>query len=85
MSKAGKQPTGAQRYRCQDGAGTRTSFQLSSRDPGRVPETKRQSVARALNGRGVRATARVRGIATGAVMHALKKQGPRSSRSTRQS
>src|SRR5262249_19592447 len=82
--KAGKQPNGAQRYRCQKAECNRTIFQLDYSDKGRLPETKRQIVNMALNGSGVRDTARVLGIRTGTVMTALKKKGPRSSRSTRQ-
>jgi transposase-like protein len=83
--KAGKQPNGAQRYRCQKAECDRTIFQLAYGDKGRLPEIKRQIVAMALNGSGVRDTARVLGIGTGTVMNELKKKGPRSSRSTRQS
>jgi transposase-like protein len=82
--KAGKQPNGAQRYRCQNAECNRTIFQLASSDTGRLPETKRQVVDLALNGSGVRDTARVLGIATETVMNELKKRGPRSSRSTSQ-
>jgi transposase-like protein len=73
--KAGKQPNGAQRYRCQDVACNRTIFQLDYSDKGRLPETKRQIVDMALNGSGVRDTARVLGIGTGTVVNALKKKG----------
>jgi transposase-like protein len=82
--KAGKQPNGAQRYRCQKAECNRTIFQLAYSDKGRLPETKRQIVDLALNGSGVRDTARVLGIGTGTVMNELKKRGPCSSRSTRQ-
>jgi transposase-like protein len=85
VSKAGKQSNGAQRDRCQNAEGNRTIFQLAYSDKGRLPETTRQSVAMALNGSGVRDTARVLGIATGTVMNELKKRGARSSRSTFQS
>jgi transposase-like protein len=82
--KAGKQPNGAQPYRCQNAECTRTIFQLAYSDKGRLPETKRQIVDMALNGSGVRDTARVLGIGTGTVMKELKKKGPRSSRLTPQ-
>ena len=84
MIKAGKQPNGTQRYRCQNTECNRTIFQLDYSDKGRLPETKRQIVDMALNGSGVRDTARVLGIGTGTVMNELKKRGQRSSRSTRQ-
>jgi len=80
--KAGKQPNGAQCYRCQKAECNRTILQLAYSDKGRLPETKRQIVEMALNGSGVRDTARVLGIGTGTVMKERKKRGPRSSRST---
>jgi transposase-like protein len=75
---------GAQRYRCQTAECNRTIFQLTYSDKGRLPETKRQVVEMALNGSGIRDTARVLGIGTGTVINELKKRGPRLSRSTRQ-
>src|SRR5262245_3384332 len=78
--KAGKQPNGAQRYRCQNAECNRTIFQLAYSDKGRLPETKRQIVDMALNGSGVRDTARVLGSGQGTVMNALKKRGRCSSR-----
>lgn len=79
--KAGKQPNGAQRYRCQQAACRRTIFQVDYSDKGRLPETKRQIVEMALNGSGIRDTARVLGIGTGTVLSELKKKGLRSSQS----
>src|SRR5512143_2179172 len=72
--KAGKQPNGAQRYRCQNSECRRTIFQLDYRDQGRLPGVKRQMVERALNGSGIRDTARVLGIGTGTVLSELKKR-----------
>src|SRR5215471_4162211 len=63
--KAGKQPNGAQRYRCQNAECDRMIFQLAYRDKGRLPEIKRQIVNMALNGSRVRDTARVLGIGIG--------------------
>ena len=74
MIKAGKQPNGAQRYRCQQAACRRTIFQVNYSDKGRLPETKRQIVEMALNGSGIRETARVLGIGTGTVLSELKKR-----------
>jgi len=71
--KAGKQPNGAQRYRCQNETCERTIFQLEYTDKGRLPQTKRQIVDMAMNGSGVRDTARVLGIGTGTVIRELKK------------
>lgn len=80
--KTGKQPNGAQRYRCQNAACLRTIFQLDYCDRGRVPAVKRQIIEMALNGSGIRDTARVLGIGTGTVMTELKKKGLRLARST---
>ena len=81
--KAGTQPNGAQRYRCQNAECHRTIFQLDYHDKGRLPAIKQQIVEMALNGSGIRDTARVLGIGTGTVMNELKKRGLRSSRLTR--
>jgi len=80
--KAGKQPNGAQRYRCRNAECRRTIFQLDYSDQGRLPETKRQIVEMALNGSGVRDTARVLGISTDTVLNELKKRGLHSRRLT---
>ncbi len=77
--KAGKQPNGAQRYRCLNAECSRTIFQLDYRDKGRLPATKRQIVEMALKGSGVRDTARVLGISTDTVIHELKKRDLHSS------
>lgn len=82
--KAGKQPNGAQRYRCRNLDCPRTIFQLDYHDKGRLPDIKRQVVDMALNGSGVRDTARILNISTDTVISELKKNGLRSSRSTRQ-
>jgi len=57
--KAGKQTNGAQRYRCQNEQCTRRIFLLQYRDRGRISEIRRQVVDMALNGGGIRDTARV--------------------------
>jgi insertion element IS1 protein InsB len=56
--KAGKQANGAQRYRCQNGQCERRIFLLQYQDRGRVPDIRRQVVDMAINGSGIRATAR---------------------------
>ena len=73
--KAGKQPNGAQRYRCQSATCSRTIFQLDYSDQGRLPETKRRIIEMACNGSGIRDTARVLGISTDTVLNELKKKG----------
>src|SRR5215208_5279247 len=57
--KAGKQANGTQRYRCQNEQCARLIFLLQYQDRGRVPEIRRQVIDMALNGSGVRDTARV--------------------------
>ena len=71
--KAGKQATGAQRYQCQNGQCARRIFLLQYQDRGRVPEVRRQVVDMALNGSGVRDTARVLRISPTTVIAVLKK------------
>jgi insertion element IS1 protein InsB len=71
--KAGKQATGAQRYQCQNGQCVRWIFLLQYQDRGRVPEVRRQVVDMAINGSGVRDTARVLRISPTTVIAVLKK------------
>ena len=71
--KAGTQATGAQRYQCQNGQCARRIFLLQYQDRGRVPEVRRQVVDMALNGSGVRDTARVLRISPTTVIAIVKK------------
>ena len=71
--KAGKQATGAQRSQCQNRQCARRIFLLQYQDRGRVPEVRRQVVDMALNGSGVRDTARVLRISPTTVIAILKK------------
>jgi transposase-like protein len=73
--KAGKQPHGAQRYRCQNPACPRTIFQLAYVAHGRLPETQRLIVEMARNGSGIRDTARVLRVSPVTVLRVLKKRG----------
>jgi insertion element IS1 protein InsB len=57
--KAGKHSNGAQRYQCQNEQCARRIFLLPYQDRGRVPDVRRQVVDLALNGSGVRDTARM--------------------------
>ena len=57
--KYGRQANGEQRYRCQNPNWERWIFLLQYHDQGRLPEVKRQIVDMALNGSGIRDTARV--------------------------
>ena len=71
--KAGKQANGTQRYRCQNERCERRIFLLQYQDRGRAPEIRRQVVDMALNGSGVRDTARVLRISPTTVIARLKK------------
>jgi insertion element IS1 protein InsB len=71
--KAGKQTNGTQRYRCQNERCTRRIFLLQYRDRGRVPEVRRHVVDLAINGSGIRHTARVLRISPTTVIAILKK------------
>ena len=80
--KAGKQANGTQRYQCQNDRCERRIFLLQYQDRGRIPEVRRQVVDLALNGSGIRDTARVLQISPTTVIAVLKKT-PRTA--TRQS
>jgi IS1 family transposase/transposase-like protein len=71
--KAGKQANGAQRYQCQNGQCARRIFLLQYQDRGRVPEIRHQVVDMAINGSGIRDTARVLRISPTTVIAVLKK------------
>jgi len=71
--KVGKQANGTQRYRCQNGQCARRIFLLQYQDRGRMPEIRRQVVDMALNGSGIRDTARVLRISPTTVIAVLKK------------
>jgi transposase-like protein len=71
--KAGKQANGTQRYQCQNARCERRIFLLQYQDRGRAPEIRRQVVDMALNGSGVRDTARVLRISPTTVIAVLKK------------
>src|SRR5215207_7158080 len=71
--KAGKQANGTQRYRCQNARCARRIFLLQYQDLGRIPEVRRQVVDMALNGSGIRDTARVLRISPTTVITVLKK------------
>ena len=72
--KYGRQANGEQRYRCNNRACQRRIFLLQYQDKGRVPEVKRQMVDMALNGSGIRDTARVLGVSPTTVITTLKKK-----------
>ena len=70
--KAGKQPHGTQRYRCQHPTGERTIFQLTPVTHGRLPDTQRQIVEMTLNGSGIRDTARVLRVSPVTMLRVVK-------------
>ena len=71
--KAGKQANGTQRYQCQNEQCTRRIFLLQYQDRGRAPEVRRQVIDMAINGSGIRDTARVLRISPTTVIAVLKK------------
>ena len=78
--RAGKQSNGAQRYQCQNGQCARRIFLLQYQDRGRALEIRRQVVDMALNGSGIRDTARVLRISPTTVIAVLKKSRRHSTR-----
>jgi transposase-like protein len=71
--KAGKQTTGAQRSQCQNDRCARRIFLLQYQDRGRALEIRRQVVDMAVNGSGIRDTARALRISPTTVIAVLKK------------
>ena len=78
--KYGQQPNGEQRYRCNNPSCQRRIFLLQYHNTGWVPEVKQQMVEMALNGSGIRDTARVLGVSPTTVMTTLKKKRRRFTR-----
>jgi transposase-like protein len=76
----GKQRDGAQHYRCNNTNCPRHIFLLQYRNQGRLPAVKRQMVDMALNGSGIRDTARVLGVSPTTVIDTLKKKRPQYSK-----
>ena len=78
--KRGRTNNGKQRYFCQYEACSRRTFLLDYTNRGYLPSVKRQIIELALNGRGIRDTARVLGISTDTVLSELKKRSASLSR-----
>jgi insertion element IS1 protein InsB len=76
--KGGKTKAGIQRYKCLNANCPHYSFQLDLIYKGRCPEIKEQIVDMALNGSGIRDTARVLKISPTTVLNELKKKSQRS-------
>ena len=81
--KAGKQANGTQRYQCQNEQCVRRIFLLQYQDRGRALEIRRQVVDMAINGSGIRDTARVLRISPTTVIAVLKKTPRTSTRQPR--
>ena len=73
VMKYGQQPNGQQRYRCNNADCQRRIFLLQYHNTGWEPGVKQQMVEMALNGSGIRNTARVLGVSPTTVMTTLKK------------
>lgn len=71
--KHGKTPEGKQRYRCQDQECKRSTFIREYSYAGLLPEVKQQICDMAINGSGIRDTARVLGVSQKTVIATLKK------------
>jgi insertion element IS1 protein InsB len=81
--KAGKQANGTQRSRCQNEQCKRRLVLLQYQNRGRLPEIRHQVVDLALNGSGVRDTARVLHISPTTVIATLKKSRRAATRLSR--
>lgn len=77
--KHGTTAVGKQRYRCQNQACSRSSFIREYSYQGYLPEVKRQISDMAINGSGIRDTARVLGISPTTVIEELKKRSSTTS------
>jgi insertion element IS1 protein InsB len=76
--KYGRQANGAQRFRCNNLDCGRRIFLLHYQNKGRLPEGKEQIIDLAVNGSGIRDTARVLRVSPTTVLATLKKRHLRS-------
>jgi transposase-like protein len=72
--KFGKTPEGKQRYKCREDACNGRTFILNYSHLGRLRGTKQQIIDMAMNGSGVRDTARVLHVSPNTVTRELKKR-----------
>jgi transposase-like protein len=77
--KHGTTAAGKQRYRCQNQVCCRSSFIREYSYQGYLPEVKRQISDMAINGSGIRDTARVLGISPITVIEELEKRSSTTS------
>jgi transposase-like protein len=82
IGKAGRNASGVQRYRCANPECPTKSFMLEYRYRAYEPGIKTQLVDMAINGSGIRDTARVLGIDKNTVINTLKKSRMASCKST---
>lgn len=74
VAKHGKSSNGKRRYRCCNEDCPHLTFSLNLDYPGRTPQVKAKIEEMAVNGSGIRDTARVLGISTSTVIKELKKK-----------
>lgn len=74
LVKNGKTPQGEQRYQCREQPCSGRTFILDYAYPGQSRKVKEQIVEMALNGSGIRDTARVLHVSTSTVIKELKKR-----------
>lgn len=74
LVKFGKTPEGKQRYRCRADICNGRTFILEYSHPGRLRRVKQQIIDMAMNGSGVRDTARVLRVSPNTVIRELKKK-----------
>jgi transposase-like protein len=78
--KHGQSREGKQRYQCRNAECSRCTFIQAYAYRGYLPEVKQQIADMAVNGSGIRDTARVLRISRTTVMETLKKSSPTASR-----
>ena len=74
LVKNGKTPQGKKRYQCREEPCDGRTFILNYAYPGQSRQVKEQIVGMALNGSGIRDTARVLQVSTSTVIKELKKR-----------
>lgn len=72
--KFGLNSSGKQRYQCKNGNCSMNTFLLEYSRNGDLPEIKEKIIEMALNGSGIRDTARVLGVSMNTVISELKKR-----------
>ena len=80
--KHGKSPEGKQRYKCRENVFNGRTFILNYDYPGQSRQVKQQIVDMAINGSGVRDTARVLHVSPSTVIRELKKKNLNSNKLT---